>query len=120
MFLFLQNTMALAFFVDYERSYGNYVVDADSNVLLDLFCQIGSLPLGNQAVVNSNMYPTILAIFYSPGYNHPAIKEAITKNSSLATLVTRPALGLNPPLDLKRILQNTLLSVRDFNLAYIA
>ena len=32
--------------MDYERSCGNYVVDADGNVMMDLFQQISSLPLG--------------------------------------------------------------------------
>ena len=43
---FPQQTGTVAFFVDYERSKGNFVVDADSNVLLDTFAQISSLPLG--------------------------------------------------------------------------
>ena len=45
-----QNTGAVHFFVDYDRSKGNYVVDADGNIMLDLFCQIASLGLGKQCV----------------------------------------------------------------------
>ena len=44
--IYLQNTAALAFFCDFEKSKGNYLVDADDNVLLDCFQQISSLPLG--------------------------------------------------------------------------
>lgn len=31
---------------DYEKSLGNFMVDADGNVLMDLYQQIGSLALG--------------------------------------------------------------------------
>ena len=42
----LQLTKGMSYFVDYENSKGNYIVDADGNVLLDVFQQIASLPLG--------------------------------------------------------------------------
>lgn len=34
--------------VDYQRSHGNYVVDMDGNVLLDVFGQYAVLPLGKE------------------------------------------------------------------------
>lgn len=43
---FLQQTMTIHFFGDYERSRGNFLVDVDGNAFLDLFGQIGSLPVG--------------------------------------------------------------------------
>jgi hypothetical protein len=38
------------FFADYGKSLGNYVVDADGNVLLDVFSQIASLAVGTRRI----------------------------------------------------------------------
>jgi len=86
-----QQTGTVHFFVDYESSQGNYVVDADGNVMLDLYCQIASLALG---------------------YNHPAIKQVVYDKRNLKTLVNRPALGVFPPVDYASRIRDTLLSVR--------
>ena len=41
-----QNTDSVTFFVDYEGSAGNYMKDADGNMILDLMMQFASIPLG--------------------------------------------------------------------------
>lgn len=51
----VQDPSTNMFFVDFDKSQGNYVVDADGNTMLDLFCQIASMPIG---------------------YNNPALLEA--------------------------------------------
>ncbi|KAK2172895.1 hypothetical protein NP493_921g01049 [Ridgeia piscesae] len=57
----IQGEHMVQFFVDYEKSQGNYLVDVDGNVLLDLFSQIASASLG---------------------YNHPSFIEALTRPSN--------------------------------------
>ena len=52
----MKQSGAVGFFTDYEKSVGNYIADADGNMLLDVFMQIASIPLG---------------------YNHPAIIKVL-------------------------------------------
>lgn len=86
----VQNTGAVGFFVNYEASRGNYLVDVDGNRFLDIYGQIASLPIG---------------------YNHPAILEAMTDRKNLALLAQRPCLGVFPPGDWVDRIANTLQKV---------
>ncbi|XP_077980405.1 4-aminobutyrate aminotransferase, mitochondrial-like [Glandiceps talaboti] len=85
-----KNVVSVLFFCDYNKSRGNYLVDADGNCMLDVFTQIASVPLG---------------------YNHPALIEALHNPSNLSALINRPALGYFPNDDYPDRIENALLSV---------
>ncbi|XP_076072615.1 4-aminobutyrate aminotransferase, mitochondrial-like [Mytilus galloprovincialis] len=86
----IQNTGAVQFFADYDKSYGNYLVDVDDNCMLDLYTQIASIPIG---------------------YNHQSLIDAVKNENNLSTFVNRPALGCYPPRDWITRLQTSLLAV---------
>ncbi len=86
----IQESGAVHFFTDYDKSKGNYVTDVDGNILLDLFSQISSMPLG---------------------FNHPNMIKALQDPKNLSLLVHRPALGNLPPADWVERIEKTLLSV---------
>lgn len=86
----LQSPGAIQLFVNYGKSVGNYMVDADDNVFLDVYNQISSLPLG---------------------YNHPSLLEAVRDPSNIDCFVNRPALGILPPADFVDKLQKSLMSI---------
>ena len=57
--VFVKDVRTSHFYADYNKSLGNYVVDADGNVLLDVFSQIASLAVGYNN-------PTLLKAASSP------------------------------------------------------
>lgn len=86
----ISRIQSYAFAIDYEKSQGNYVVDADGNTMVDCYGNIGSLALG---------------------YNHPAMIKAAQSKKWLWAQTHRPALGILPPHDWPQLVQKTLLSV---------
>jgi len=85
-----QDTRTQHFFVDYSKSKGNYVVDADGNVLLDILCSIAS---------------------HSIGYNAPSLVAAAKSDEWVQALINRPALGVEPTMIWPRVLQESFISV---------
>ncbi|KAJ1734918.1 hypothetical protein LPJ61_000818 [Coemansia biformis] len=87
----LQDTRAALFVGDYTKSVGNYIVDADGNTLLDMYCQIASIPVG---------------------YNNPRILAAASDPHMAVALANRPALGVFPANDWARLLEDSFVKVR--------
>ncbi|VDO43986.1 unnamed protein product [Haemonchus placei] len=86
----LHQTTSVRLFADFEKSFGNYMVDADGNTLLDVYTQISSLPLG---------------------YNHPDLVRAAASPHFITSLVSRPALGSFPRNDFPDGISKALTSV---------
>lgn len=75
---------------NYHLSKGNYIADLDGNLLLDVYAQIASIPLG---------------------YNSPALIRAATTPEMISAIVNRPALGNFPQHDWADILRDGVLKV---------
>ncbi|KAK4050167.1 4-aminobutyrate transaminase [Microbotryomycetes sp. JL201] len=69
---------------------GNYIVDVDGNVMLDVFAQIASIPIG---------------------YNAPALLQLAKTDEFAIAAMNRPALGSFPSASWADIIKDGLLSV---------
>ncbi|KAI9504464.1 4-aminobutyrate aminotransferase [Coemansia spiralis] len=87
----LQDTRAVIFTADYNKSVGNYIADADGNMMLDMYCQIASIPVG---------------------YNSEGILRAAKSDQMAVALANRPALGVFPPADWAQLLEESFMRVK--------
>jgi len=93
-----QDPRANHFFVDYNKSVGNYIADIDGNVLLDTLCQIASMPFG---------------------YNNPRLKEAVSSPEAVSALVNRPCLGLLPDASWPKLIEESFAAVAPPGLPHV-
>lgn len=84
------DTRSLNMIADYTKSVGNYIADPDGNVLLDVYAQIASIPVG---------------------YNNPHLLEAAQSPQMLSAVINRPATGNFPQLDWAEILETGMMKV---------
>lgn len=84
------DTRSLNMMTNYEQSFGNYIADLDGNVLLDVYAQIASIPVG---------------------YNNPSLLLAARSPEMASAIINRPALGNFPQHDWADILETGILKV---------
>jgi 4-aminobutyrate aminotransferase/(S)-3-amino-2-methylpropionate transaminase len=84
------DTRSLNMLADYNKSFGNYIVDPDGNALLDVYAQIASIPIG---------------------YNNPALTKAAQSPEMVSAIINRPALGNFPSHDWAEVLETGILKV---------
>ncbi|KAK3704067.1 4-aminobutyrate transaminase [Vermiconidia calcicola] len=92
-------TRSLNMMTNYQNSYGNYIADLDGNVLLDVYAQIASIPVG---------------------YSNPSLLLAATSPDMVSALINRPAMGNFPQHDWASILETALAGSDANELAYKA
>lgn len=79
---------SLNMLANYQNSFGNYIADPDGNVLLDVYAQIASIPIG---------------------YSNPALLAAAQSPEMASAIINRPALGNFPQHDWAEILETGIL-----------
>ncbi|MCJ1337493.1 4-aminobutyrate transaminase [Bachmanniomyces sp. S44760] len=84
------DTRSLNMLANYQNSFGNYIADLDGNVLLDVYAQIASIPVG---------------------YSNPNLLLVATSPEMASAMINRPALGNFPQHDWASILDTGVLRV---------
>ena len=84
------DTRSVNMLANYPNSFGNYIADPDGNLLLDVYAQIASIPVG---------------------YNNPALLATAASPEMASSIVNRPALGNFPQHDWAAILRSGILKV---------
>ena len=84
------DTRSLNMLANYHNSFGNYIADLDGNLLLDVYAQIASIPVG---------------------YSNPTLLATATSPDMASALINRPALGNFPQHDWASILESGVLKV---------
>lgn len=97
----LFDTSSLNMMVNYDKSYGNYIADSDGNLLLDVYAQIASIPLG---------------------YNNSSLRSAASSPEMISTMINRPAMGNFPGHDWAHTLETGMMKVapKGMNQVYTA
>ena len=91
------DTRSLNMMGNYQDSFGNYIADLDGNVLLDVYAQIASIPVG---------------------YSNPSLLLAATSKEMASAIINRPALGIKPPAIWPDLLQNSFMQVAPPGMVY--
>ncbi|KAL9104005.1 MAG: hypothetical protein Q9187_008948 [Circinaria calcarea] len=86
----LFDTRSVNMIANYQNSFGNYIADLDGNLLLDVYAQIASMPIG---------------------YSNPSLLHAATSPEMASAMINRPALGNFPQHDWASILETGVLKV---------
>jgi len=85
-----QDASTVHVYQDAKRSVGNYLVDVDGNVMLDVYAHIAALPVG---------------------YNHPNLLGALRSGRFDWAAGFRPALGVAPPVEWVELVESTLMRI---------
>ena len=85
-----QDARTVHVYQDAKKSIGNYLVDVDGNVMLDVYAHIAALPVG---------------------YNHPDLLAALRSGRFDWAAGYRPALGVAPPEEWVELVERTLMRI---------